>query len=85
MLKSCKSKMATSPHDVCDIHEISSLYIESFWQSSLYIYIIYTYRVFATGGMEQKPLIHPPPPGKILATKFLFSPHQKKLLPPITK
>ena len=31
--KSCRSKMATLEHDVCDVHVASSLYIKTCWQS----------------------------------------------------
>ena len=39
VLKSCRSKMATWAHDVCDVHGASSLYIKICWQSSFYISI----------------------------------------------
>ena len=47
VLKSCRSKMATLAHDVCDVHGASSLYIKTCWQS--------LYRVFPTGGMGESP------------------------------
>ena len=43
VLKSCRSKMATLAHDVCDVHGASSLYIKTCWKG--------LYRVFPTGGM----------------------------------
>ena len=74
MLKSCRSKMATLAHDVCDVHGASSLYIKTCWQS--------LYRVFPTGRMGQSPhqkkknlLIHP------LPTKFLFPPTKSQVNP----
>ena len=42
VLKSCKSKMATLEHDVCDVHGSSLLYIKTCWQI--------LYRVIPTGG-----------------------------------
>ena len=45
VLKSCRSKMATLEHDVCDVHGASSLYIKTCWQS--------LYRVFPTGWMGE--------------------------------
>ena len=45
VLKSCRNKMDTLEHDVCDVHGASSWYIKTFWQS--------LYRVFLTGGMEK--------------------------------
>ena len=45
VLKSCRSKMATLAHDVCDVHATSSLYIKTCWQS--------LYGVFPTGGMGE--------------------------------
>ena len=47
VLKSCRSKMATLEHDVCDVHGTSSLYIKSYLQS--------LYRVFPTGRMGESP------------------------------
>ena len=49
VLKSCRSKMATLAHDVCNVHGASSLFIKTFWQS--------LYRVFPTKGMGESP--HP--------------------------
>ena len=72
-LKSCKSKMATSAHDVCDVHGASSLYIKTCWKS--------LYRVFPTVGMGEVPpstknfLIHP------LPTKILFPPTKSQFNP----
>ena len=43
MFKSCKSKMATSAHDVCDVQKASSLCIKTCWQSLLYMYMYNTY------------------------------------------
>ena len=43
VFKSCKSKMATSAHDVCDVQKASSLYIKTCWQSLLYMYMYNTY------------------------------------------
>ena len=31
VLKSCKSKVATVTHDVCDVHGAFSLYIKTCW------------------------------------------------------
>ena len=45
VLKSCRSKMATLAHDVCDVHGATSLYIKTCWQS--------LYRVFPTAGMGE--------------------------------
>ena len=39
VLKSCRSKMATLAHDVCDVHGASSLYIKKFFYIYIYIYI----------------------------------------------
>ena len=41
VLKSCRIKMATLAHDVCDVHGASLLYIKTCWQC--------LYRVFLTG------------------------------------
>ena len=66
VLKSCRNKMTTLAHDVCDVHGGSSLYIKTYMQSLC--------RVFPTGEMGYSPppnkslLIHP------LPTKFLFPP-----------
>ena len=43
MPKSCRNKMVTLAHDVCDVHGAFSLYIKTCWQS--------LYRVFPTGWM----------------------------------
>ena len=72
VLKSCKSKMATLAHDVCDAHEASSFYIKTCWQ--------YLHRVFLTGGMGESPtnqkFAHSPPPHQT----FLPS-HQNSIQP----
>ena len=49
VLKSCRSKMATLEHDVCDVHGhgASSLYIKTCWQS--------LYWVFPNGRMGDSP------------------------------
>ena len=47
VLKSCRSKMATLAHDVCDVHGAFLLYVKTCWQS--------LYRVFPTGGMGESP------------------------------
>ena len=47
VLKSCRSKMATLAHDICDMHGAFSLYIVTCWQSF--------YRVFLTWGMGESP------------------------------
>ena len=47
MLKSCRSKIATLAHDVCDVHRASSLYIKTCWQS--------LHRIFPTGGIGESP------------------------------
>ena len=44
-LKSCRSKMVTLAHDVCDMHGAFSLYIKTCWQS--------LYSAFPTGGMGE--------------------------------
>ena len=72
VLKSCRSKMATLEHDVCDVHEASLLYIKTCWQS--------LYMVFPTGrGMGESPTnqksAHSSPPHKI----FIPS-HQKQII-----
>ena len=65
VLKSCRNKMATLAHDVCDVHGAALLYIKTCWQG--------LYRVFATGRMGESPHQQ-----KIysfnLSTKFLFPP-----------
>ena len=39
VLKSCRGKMTTWTHNVCDVHGISPLYIKSCWQSCfIYVY-----------------------------------------------
>ena len=38
VLKSCRSRMATLAHDVCDVHGASTLYIITCWQS-FFIYV----------------------------------------------
>ena len=38
VLKSCRSKMATLAHDVCDVHGASSLYIKKFFYIYIYIF-----------------------------------------------
>ena len=43
VLKSCRSKMSTLAHDVCDVHGASSLYMKTCWQSSLIYVITYIY------------------------------------------
>ena len=45
MFKSCRSKMATLAHDVCDVHRASSSYTKTCWQS--------LYRFSPTGGMGE--------------------------------
>ena len=72
--KSCRSKMATLEHDVCDVHGASSslyvmctLYIKTYWQGF--------YRVFPTRGMGES--LHPP---KIYS--FTPSPPNIYSLPP---
>ena len=71
VLKSCRSKMATLAHDVCDVHGASSLYIKSRWQS--------LYKVFRTGGWgnphTNQKFAHSPPPHGIFITS-----HQKPIL-----
>ena len=47
VLKSCRSKMATLAHDVCDMHGAFSLYMKTCWQS--------LYRVFPAGGRGSPP------------------------------
>ena len=47
VFKSCRSKMATLVHDVCDVHRAFSLYIKTCWQS--------LYRVFPTARMGESP------------------------------
>ena len=60
VLRSCRSKMATLTHYVCDMHGASSLYIKACWQS--------LYWVFPTGRDGRVPsptrnlLIRPSPP-----------------------
>ena len=44
VLKSCRSTIAIWPHDVYDVHEVSSLYKKTCWQSSfIYVYVHYIY------------------------------------------
>ena len=76
VLKSCRSKMATLAHDICDVHGASSLYIKTCWKS--------LYRVFPTVGMEEVPpstknFLIPPFPTKSLfpPTKSQFNPIKK--------
>ena len=77
VLKSCRGKMATLAHDVCDVHGASSLYIKTcLYKQSLY-------RVFPTGGGGSPPtmknlLIQP------LPTRFLF-PSTKSQFDPLKK
>ena len=71
VLKSCRRKMATLEHDVCDMHGASSLYIKACWQS--------LNRVFPSGGMGES---HEQP--KICSftpfpTKLLFPPTKSQL------
>ena len=47
MPKSCRNKMVTLAHDVCDVHGAFSLYIKTCWQS--------LYKVFPTGEMGEFP------------------------------
>ena len=73
MLESCRSKMATLEHGVCDVHGASSLYIKNCWQS--------LYRVFPIGGMDESPptnqkCAHSPPPHQIFVPS-----HQKSSQP----
>ena len=82
VLKSCRNKMATLPHehDVCDVQGASSLYIKTWWQSCIYVYI-YIYLVFPNGGMVGIPL-----PDKNLfilplPTEFLFPPTKSQFNP----
>ena len=82
VLKSCRNKMATLPHehDVCDVQGASSLYIKTWWQSCIYVYI-YIYLVFPNGGMVGIPL-----PDKNLLilplpTEFLFPPTKSQFNP----
>ena len=70
VLKSCRNKMTTLAHDVCDVHGGSSLYIKTCWQS--------LYKVFPTGGIEE--LFHQP---KICS--FTPSPPNFYSLPPKVK
>ena len=57
VLKSCRSKMATWAHDVCDVHGASSLYIKICWQSSFiyYMYNMYMYNFLLGGCGESTP------------------------------
>ena len=41
VLKSRRSKIATLAQYVCDVHRAFSLYIKTFWQSSMYMYNTY--------------------------------------------
>ena len=73
VVKSCRSKMATLEHGVCDVHGASSLYIKNCWQS--------LYRVFPIGGMDESPptnqkCAHSPPPHQIFVPS-----HQKSSQP----
>ena len=44
VLKSFRSKMATSTHDICNEHGASSTYKKTCWQSSfIYVYVYYIY------------------------------------------
>ena len=45
VLKSCRRKMATLEHDVCDMHGASSLYKKTCWQS--------LYRIFPSRAMRE--------------------------------
>ena len=67
VLKSCRNKMTTLAHDVCDVHGGSSLYIKTCWQS--------LYKVFLTGGIDDS--FHQP---KICS--FIPSPPNFYSLPP---
>ena len=77
VLKSCRSKMVTSAHDVCDVHGASSVNVKPCWQkffykSCLYVANIYIYIYIYTARMEGFP-----PPAKMslfypLSTKFFI-------------
>ena len=71
VLKSCRSKMATLAHDVCDVHGASSLYVKKFFHIYIYIYI---YRAFPTGGWGESSPDQP----KIFSSA---PPHQKPIQP----
>ena len=75
VLKSCRSKMATLAHDVCDVHGASLLYIKTYWQG--------LYRVCPTGRMGESPtnkkFTHSPPPYQICI------PSHRKLIQPNEK
>ena len=75
VLKSCRSKMATLAHDVCDVHRASLLYIKTCWQS--------LYSVFPTGKMGESPhqqkFAHSLPPQQI------FIPSHRKSIQPNKK
>ena len=73
VLKSCRSKMATWTHDVCDVHGASSLCMKTCWQSSFCTIHIYE------SSSPSKNLLISPRPGKIPLIKFLFPPYQKSI------
>ena len=67
VLKSCRSKMATLAHDLCDVHGASSLYI----YKNLLAKFIQGFPYWGDGGvppLTKNLLIH------LLPTKFLFPP-----------
>ena len=81
VLKSCRNKMATLPHehDVCDVQGASSFVYKNLL-AKLYT-CLYIYLVFPTGGMVGIPL-----PAKNLLilplpTKFLFPPAKSQFNP----
>ena len=62
VLKSCRSKIATLAHNVCDVHGGSSLYIKTYWQSLC--------RVFPTGGKPKQKFAHSPPTHQIFIPSY---------------
>ena len=77
VLKSCRSKMATLAHDVCDVRGACSLYIKTCRQSSFtYVYRVYMYictQGFPYGGIGEVPptkqkFSYPLPPHQVFVS-----------------
>ena len=80
VLKSFRSKMVICAHDVWKVHGASSSYIKTCWQTFfICICILHLYESLSPAKNLLIP--HPPTPGKISPTKFVFSHHQKSILP----
>ena len=72
VLKSCRSRMATLEHNVCDVHGASSLYIKTCWKSLYRVFPIWGIGEFTT---KQK-FAHSPHPHQICIPS-----HQKSIQP----